>query len=429
MAIKEYQITSDRRNHQLTNINVWTPDSQWIVYDVRPDGASFCAETIEKIHVKTKEIQIIYSSSQGSHVGVVTVSQTEPVRYAFIHGPENPTLEWHYDFHHRRGVIVDDSHLGHCYNIDACSLVKPYQAGALRGGTHVHIFSPDSSRLSFTYNDHVVREYNQTYDLRNVAIAVPLGAVNVHKQHPREYDGHFYSVVISKTTLSPKPNSDEINRAYEEGWIGNHGYLKTNGQRQRWAIAFIGDTLSLSGEKIPEIFIVDLPDELSDYAIEGSQPLAGTKTTLPAPPKGVMQRRITHTENRKYPGLVNQPRFWLRISPAGDKIAFLMKDDNGVVQAWWVSPNGGDLHQITEIDNGITSAFSWDNSGQFLAFVVNNQIIVCDVANKQLHPITEPSDELISGDAVVFSPNNQWIAFTKEIGGIKQICIAQTELV
>lgn len=35
------QITFAPRNHLLTNTNTWTPDSQWLVFDVRPSGASF----------------------------------------------------------------------------------------------------------------------------------------------------------------------------------------------------------------------------------------------------------------------------------------------------------------------------------------------------------------------------------------------------
>ena len=82
--------------------------------------------------MKTKQQQIIYTATQGAHAGVATVSPTGPVRCAFIHGPENPDNEWHYDFHHRRGVIVDESENNRAFNIDACSLTSPYQAGALR---------------------------------------------------------------------------------------------------------------------------------------------------------------------------------------------------------------------------------------------------------------------------------------------------------
>ena len=32
------QITFAPRNHLLTNTNTWTPDSQWLVFDVRPSG-------------------------------------------------------------------------------------------------------------------------------------------------------------------------------------------------------------------------------------------------------------------------------------------------------------------------------------------------------------------------------------------------------
>ena len=44
------QITFAPRNHLLTNTNTWTPDSQWLVFDVRPSGASFTGETIERVN-------------------------------------------------------------------------------------------------------------------------------------------------------------------------------------------------------------------------------------------------------------------------------------------------------------------------------------------------------------------------------------------
>ena len=47
------QITFAPRNHLLTNTNTWTPDSQWLVFDVRPSGASFTGETIERVNIHT----------------------------------------------------------------------------------------------------------------------------------------------------------------------------------------------------------------------------------------------------------------------------------------------------------------------------------------------------------------------------------------
>ncbi|MDU2784165.1 MAG: DUF3748 domain-containing protein, partial [Enterobacter sp.] len=99
------QITFASRNHQLTNINTWTPDSQWLVYDVRPSGASFTGETIERVNVVTGEVEVIYRATDGAHVGVVTVHPAQE-KYVFIHGPKNPDADWHYDFHHRQGVIA-----------------------------------------------------------------------------------------------------------------------------------------------------------------------------------------------------------------------------------------------------------------------------------------------------------------------------------
>ncbi len=65
-------------------------------------------------------------------------------------------------------------------------LLQPYTPGALRGGSHVHVFSPNGEMVSFTYNDHVMHERSPALDLRNVGVAAPFGPVNVQKQHPRE---------------------------------------------------------------------------------------------------------------------------------------------------------------------------------------------------------------------------------------------------
>ena len=82
------QITFAPRNHLLTNTNTWTPDSQWLVFDVRPSGASFTGESIERVNIHTGEVEVIYRASQGAHVGVVTV-HPKSEKYVFIHGPEN----------------------------------------------------------------------------------------------------------------------------------------------------------------------------------------------------------------------------------------------------------------------------------------------------------------------------------------------------
>jgi hypothetical protein len=424
MNHQERQLTFDPRGHQLTNINVWTPCSQWLAYDVRPSGASFTGLSIERVNVTTGQVEVVYRAQHGAHVGVVTVSPDAPARYAFIHGPEYPDSHWHYDFHHRRGVIVSEPDRELAITLDALDITTPYTPGALRGGTHVHVFSPDASRLSFTYNDHVMHELDPALDLRNVGVAVPLQGVNPPKQHPREYDGSHYCVLVSTTTPTPQPGSDQINRAYEEGWVGLQGYSKPDGSRQRWALAFIGDTLSLQGEKLPEVFVVDLPENDADYAKAGEAPLQGTATTLPAPPLGVRQRRLTYTGQRKYPGVATTPRHWLRSSPDGSAIAFLMPDDRGIVQLWTISPNGGEPNQVTQADHSIQSAFSWHPQGGKIALVCDNSVMLCDIANGNMQRLTKRTAQPPLGDAVVFSPDGKRVAFMREVAGFNQIFVA-----
>lgn len=414
--MQEKQLTFALRHHQLTNINVWTADSQWLAFDVRPSGASFTGLTIERVNVESGAVELLYQARDGAHVGVVTVSPDLPARYVCIHGPEHPDAQWQYDFHHRRGVIIQQQQ---AENLDACDITAPFTPGALRGGSHVHVFSPDGTRLSFTYNDHVLHEKNPAEELRNVGVAVPLRAVEPVKQHPREYGGSHFCVLVSQTTSTPVAGSDQINRAYEEGWIGTQGYCKSDGSWQRWAIAFIGDTLSASGEKVPEVFIVDLPEALSDYARAGHAPLEGSELRLPAPPAGVEQRRLTFGR-----GLALQPRHWLRASPDGSAIAFLQADDHGCVQLWTVSPNGGTPKQITHLTSSIQSAFSWHPQGEAVAFVADNSVMRCDIKTGDCQRLTARSEQPPSADAVVWSPDGQHIAFMRDVDGWRQLFMA-----
>lgn len=405
------QITFAPRHHQLTNINTWTADSRWLAFDVRPSGASFTGETIERVNVVTGEVEVIYRAGHGAHVGVVTV-HPEQDKYVFILGPENPDANWQYDFHHRQGAIA---HSGKISNLDAMDITAPYTPGALRGGSHVHVFSPNGQFVSFTYNDHVLHERDATLDLRNVGVAAPFGPVVPQGNHPREYAGTFWSVLVSRTTPNPQPGSDEINRAYEEGWVGND------------RLAFIGDTLSKSGEKIPELFIVTLPKDEQGWKRAGEAPLEGTAETLPAPPAGVVQRRLTFTHGRAHPGLVNVPRHWVRSNPQGTQIAFLMRDDIGKVQLWLISPDGGEPRQLTRNSSDIQSAFTWHPSGEMLGFVLDNRMACCDVQTGKVAYLTPERDNAPSGDAVVFSPDGSLLAWMEETGGFRQLWVTETE--
>ena len=212
----------------------------------------------------------------------------------------------------------------------------------------MHVFSGDGRWVSFTYQDHPLAQFAEETpehecDLRNIGVSAPFGPVTVNKTHPRNRDGEFFSACHADHP-SPWPGSDDIQRACEEGWVGTGGYLRPDGSRQRRArlpragrnlpSPLAGTTkwsgpgvraearvVTHVGQVITEVFLVDLPD---DITIAGDGPLEGTATHRPRPPRGHVQRRLTFTAGRRHPGLQG-PRHWLRSSPDGAKIAFLMR--------------------------------------------------------------------------------------------------------
>jgi hypothetical protein len=405
------QITTAAHGHILTNYAVWSPDGRRIVYDTRSDPAGdlFDGNRIETVDVETLEVRVLYESRRGARCGVATYHPTQD-RVIFILGPEDPTPDWQYGPAHRQGVVVDDARPGVLEELDGRDLLPPFTPGALRGGSHVHVFSPDGRMVSFTYEDHVLaqgtaeRELNQ----RNVGITVLGKPVNVPAGHPRNCSGSGFSVLITKTTDAPRPGSDDISRAFEEAWVGACGYRRPGGTNQPSALAFQGNVVAPSGHVHAEVFIVDLPDDLT---LAGDGPLQGTATTRPRPPRGTVQRRLTFTADRRYPG-VQGPRHWLRSAPDGSEIAFLMRDDAGIVQIWTVSPNGGPPRQVTHNASSIASAFTWSPDGSQIAHVMDGSICLTDARSGAATRVTRAgaTQPPVRPEACVFSPDGLWLA-------------------
>ena len=418
----ERQITSGAHNHLLTNVGVWSRDGQWIYYDTRgkQDGSIFDGTRIERVHIDTRQVEVVYRSDRGACCGVVTACPVSG-QIVFIHGPEDPTAEWSYSAWHRRGVLLDVDGDRVDRNLDARDLVSPFTAGALRGGSHVHVFSGDGRWISFTYEDHVLASSNDSEsqrNQRNVGVAVPsLGPVTTPNSHPRNHSGVAFSVIVTETSDAPRRGSDQISRAYSDAWVGRQGYIRADGRRQARALAFIGDVVGESGEIVPELFIVDLPD---DPTRAGSEPLCGTNSTRPAPPRGVVQRRLTNTTSRKFPGM-GGVRHWPRSNPDGSKVAFLMRDNDGIAQLWTISPTGKDLQQLTHNAYAIASAFTWRPDGQAIACVANGSICEVNISTGCTSPLTrireEPGLRAPRPEAVVYSPDGSWIAYARSVEG------------
>jgi hypothetical protein len=337
----------------------------------------------------------------------------------FILGPEHPTDDWQYSASHRQGMLVDVSRPGEATTLDARDLVAPYTTGALRGGSHVHVFSGDGEWVSFTYDDHVLEAAEASgagpcqRNQRNIGVSVVGPEVRVPPTHPRNHDGSAFSVLVTRTVNEPQPGSDEISRAFEDAWVGLDGYVRQDGTRQQRAIAFQGQVAGSGGQLFVEAFIVDLPE---DVTVCGDAALAGTATTRPAPPRGAVQRRLTRTEHRRYPGLQGS-RHWLRSSPDGSRIGLLMRDDEGVVQLWTVSPNGGEPVQVSRLPFDVASAFSWSPDGRRVAHVAEGSVFVTDVQNGESRRLTPRANADVAPrpEACVFSPDGRQIVYVRPV--------------
>ncbi len=386
-------LTAGTGGRVLTNVGVWSPDSAWVAYDTRSDAAGdhFDGTRIEAINVHSREVRTLSESRNGACCGVVTWHPTV-MRVAFILGPEHPTTDWSYGPARRQGVTVDFDRPGMATPLDARDLTGA-TPGALRGGSHVHIWHPRGEIVSFTYEDAVTND-----GIRTVGVSLCGRPVTVPQTHPRNHDGSAFSVRVPDVTANPRPGSDDVCRACEEGWIGSTRSL-----------AFQGTVVTADGRRVPEVFAVEVPDDVSGP---------------PARPVGVNQRRLTR-------GGVGGPRHWVRSNPAGTHIGFLRPDAAGVVQFWTVTP-GGTSAQATRLTDGVASAFTWHPDGRRVAFVAGGRVVLCDTATGGVQPLTPTChpDHAPRPEACVVSPDGRRVAFVRRLpddaGGLSnQVCVAE----
>jgi len=416
----EIQLTSDNHGHLLNTSQCFSKDDQWIVYDGRnvDDGIQQNG-TIAMVHVKTKEIRTLYTTSHqteyGPGVGAVTFSPVED-RVLFIHGIRNADKENPYGYSRRTGVSVLISKPGVGEFLDARNIAPPFTPGALRGGTHAHSWSADGKWISFTYNDYIIDQLSKKdssiKDLRVVAVMNDSRAVQVPDTSAVENNnGKMFSAVVTLVTEHPVPGSDEIDKAFDEGWIGIDGYIKKDGTRQKRAIAFQGNVRDQNDKTKTEVFVADIPDDITKA--KTGCPLEGTATTRPCVPYGVTQRRITFTEKG-----MQGPRFWLRSTPDGKWIGFLTTDEKGIVQIYAVSPNGGAIHQLTFNDHSIDGPFNFSPDGKQVAYIADNSVFITELNNNVSKRLTQRSPDAEKPEGpVVWSNNGKMLTYNRYLKG------------
>lgn len=412
------RVTSSPNGHILTNAQVWSADGEWIYFDIRSDrhGSVFDGCEIRRVHARTGSVEVVYRAPAAACCGVVLAHPSEE-RIVFIHGPEYPNAAWSYGAARRSGVLFPIGEIAGEI-LDARDMVEPFTLGAHRGGSHVHQFSPQGDWISFTYEDEylevlasrgVAAEKNQ----RNIGVAIPNVPTSVLPRHPRNQSAGHYCLICSETWDVPQPGSDQIQRAYEESWVGNSGYQKTDGTYQARSLVFLGDVITSAGRKSTELFIVDLPEDavVQDQS-NRSESSAAHKRLKPCP--GIRQRRLTYLTEGPEPGLQGV-RFWPRSTPDGEFVFVLKKDERGIVQFWRVQTSDGQSQQWTKNPYDISSAFTVSSDGRWLAHVMNSAVCVTSCLDGRTIYLTESfsSEDQPLPEAVVWNPTGDSIALVR----------------
>ncbi len=423
MNFTEQQLTSGQSGHTINPSEIFSPDDQWIVFDSRNEDTGIKSTgSIAMVNTKTGETKLLYQTKNqteyGPGVGAATFCPVAN-RVLFLHGIRNADKDHPYDMTRRTGIAIDTDKPNQPIFVDARNIIAPFTPGALRGGTHAHSWSGDGQWISCTYNDFILQQLSRTdsaiKDLRVVAVMAPLKAVVVPANAMENNNGEFFSAVVTRVTAFPKPGSDEIEKAFDETWIGKNGYKKQNGEWQKRAIAFQGNVRDENNTIKTEVFIVDIPDDITRAA--PNEYLQGTDNTMPSPPMGTVQRRITYTQEG-----IQGPRHWLRSTWDGKTIAFLAKDNKGIIQIFGVSPNGGAIEQFTFNDFPVQSTFNFSPDDNYLSYIADNSIFIHDIAAKKSTRITKrfPDGEgPVNG--VVWSHDGNRLAYNRYVtsGGKK----------
>lgn len=379
--LTEKQLTHSPGNHHLGDNENFSPDDQWLVYDTRTAESAIGANAvIAKVRVTTGEERIVYREPAqqpwGPGVGSAGYNPADG-SVVVMRGLSSATAARPYCFPRRTSAkVLSESSLE---MLDARDVVPPFTPGALRGGTHRPEWSADGRWIGFTYEDAMLTELEEAsgrkLNLRTIGVATRLERPVAVRPGKENHGGSMFAVVIGRVTPDPRPGSDEIKRAFEDSWLGRHGYRHPDGHWQTRARAFLGTVVDRAGREVVEVFVADIPDRID--VPEADSPLEGTTTSMPNPPRGVVQRRLTHTVDRKFPGVALTPRHWVRSSPDGERIVFLARDDAGVTQVFLVSPRTSVVTQVTRHTTSVQSSVRWSPDGATIAYVCGDAITVC----------------------------------------------------
>ena len=441
--MRERQITFGNYGHTLNHRQVISPDGQWAAYDTRNEDSHIArTNAIELVRIDSGETVRLYQTRTQSHfgpgVGAVSFHPHEP-RVVFIHGLESNSIENPYSAARRFGALIDVQNTNACVHAEARTLhdsqghrlaeTANRLKGALSGGTHAHSWNHDGW-LSFTYNDAWLERQSQidksVRDIRTVGFMVPDMPIAIESQPGiqagEEFGGIYAAFLAAAVTPAAVRDSDEIEYAVEECWIGTDA-----------AIAFLGGVRDLRGMLFSEIYFCKLPSssELRSSLLQcviGQFDGSGSNASgLFKPIDNCEQRRLTHTSERKFPG-VQGPRNWLVSSPSGKTLYAPMKDDRGVVQLFGVDVTTGSIEQITDLEFSIEGQITLNAAGTICGFVCQQRIVLVIISTGETRWLSHASEHRIVG-AIHFADPGR-LLFNRRVGigadGWVQIFIGET---
>lgn len=374
----ERQVTFDEtQNHELDNNDNFSPDDKFLCFDTREGDNLALSRLIAKVEIATGVITHLYEPKNPNDFGpgILAASYSHANdEVSFIHGPLHPTGEANqYEKHRRLGGIVAGDGSGTFRFADVRDTKPPFTVGALRGGTHRHEFLGNGKWLGFTYNDAVMRSHGikigKELDLRTIGVTKLGHPVTVDEAGQFSQTSDGFSVLVVVVTADPQPGSDEISHAASDSWVGKQGYKKANGSWQL-ARSFIGTVRDKNGQPVNELFVVDIPDDITKPGPLG--PLEGTETSFPMPPAGAVQRRLSFSADSPFPGCEGNARS----ADDGSQISFRMRDSHGDWQIFVMPPTGGEPQQATSIAGGVTTDARWHPSGNYLACVAGEKLLL-----------------------------------------------------
>jgi len=405
-AMKEVQVTHGDYGHTLNASQVYSPDGKWVIYDTRNDDSHISRTTrIEKVNLENGTVVRLYDTkSESIHGPGVGAVAYHPINEEaiFIHGLLNNSADKPYSFTRRFGALIKTDRPNGFTYAEGRKIIPPFVHGKLRGGTHAHTWSSDGSAISFTYNDYVMEQLEKKMngtikDLRTTGMMIKGASLPADLDSDEEFTGSYIAFVTAVVTENPIPGSDSIDRAFDECWIGKHGYMKNDGTVQRRAVAFQGNARDENNNVVTEVFVADIPSDL--LSTQFTSLVAGTTDSRPIPPAGIIQRRITFTTGRKYSG-IQGPRCRLRSSPDGKYIYVHMKDDDGIVQLYRVLTTGGEPEQVTFFKHSISAQYNVSEDGRNISCIVDKELWIVNVVNGKAPLLNPENDFPIVGGAL-----------------------------